>query len=54
MIFFNACAVRGKYYLLRSADKADDKHLLSCSLYLRSLAWNSLAASVLIMAQEIL
>lgn len=36
-------------YLLRSADKADDKRLFSCSLYLHSLAWNSLAASVVIM-----
>lgn len=36
-------------YPLRSADSADDKHLFSCSLYLRSLAWNSLAASVVIM-----
>lgn len=37
-------------YPFRSADKADDKRLFSCSLYLRSLAWNSLAASVVIMA----
>lgn len=41
-------------YLFRSADRAGDKHLFSCSLYLRSLAWNSLEASVVIMAPCVL
>lgn len=39
-------------YQFRSADKADDKHLFSCSL--DSLAWKSLAASVVIMVYYVL
>lgn len=42
-------------YLFRSADKAEDKHLFSWSLCLRSLTWNSsLAASLVIMVCYVL